>query len=112
MKFETCRDELLGNQGKLSRDDQQWQNIIWELDAETMQKLNPEIIEHEAYDEDRTRNITVEIHFNLKPLPEPMGDSEPTTEYNMHEQAGPLTDCGCAEKCHRLLFADVTHNRE
>lgn len=78
--------ELLSDQNKLTRDNQQWLDMIreyadiQELDAETLQKLIREITVHEDIDEDGTRNITAEIHFNLKPLPEPMGGSEPTTE--------------------------------
>ncbi|MCD8127301.1 MAG: DUF4368 domain-containing protein, partial [Clostridiales bacterium] len=78
--------ELLSDQNKLTRDNQQWLDMIREyadiqaLDAETLQKLIREITVHEDIDEDGTRNITAEIHFNLKPLPEPMGGSEPTTE--------------------------------
>ncbi len=78
--------ELLSDQNKLTRDNQQWLDMIreyadiQELDAETLQKLIREITVHEDIDEDGTRNITAEIYFNLKPLPEPMGGSEPTTE--------------------------------
>ncbi|MCD8160871.1 MAG: recombinase family protein [Clostridiales bacterium] len=78
--------KLLTDQNKLTRDNQQWLDMIreyadiQELDAETLQKLIREITVHEDIDEDGTRNITAEIRFNLKPLPEPMGGSEPTTE--------------------------------
>ncbi|MCD8154876.1 MAG: recombinase family protein, partial [Clostridiales bacterium] len=77
--------ELLTDQNKLTRDNQQWLDMIreyadiQELDTETLQKLIREITVHEDIDEGGTRNITAEIHFNLKPLPEPMGDSEPAS---------------------------------
>ena len=34
-----------------------------------MQTMN-EIVVHERIDEDKTRHISIEIHFNLKPIPE------------------------------------------
>ena len=32
--------------------------------------LIKEIVVHERIDEDKTRHISIEIHFNLKPIPE------------------------------------------
>ncbi len=34
------------------------------------QPLNQRIVVHERIDEDKTRHISIEIHFNLKPIPE------------------------------------------
>ena len=45
-------------------------NIITELDAATLNRLIKEIVVHERIDEDKTRHISIEIHFNLKPIPE------------------------------------------
>ena len=53
-------------------DDEQWQEAIWqyadiaELDAVTLNKLVRQVVVHEAIDEDATRKISVEIHFNMK----------------------------------------------
>ncbi len=41
---------------------------IEELDSQTLQKLIREIIVHESIEEDGTRTVTAEIHFNLKPV--------------------------------------------
>ena len=43
---------------------------IAELDAATLNRLIKEIVVHETVDSDKTRHISIEIHFNLKPLPE------------------------------------------
>ena len=43
---------------------------ITELDAATLNRLIKEIVVHERIDEDKTRHISIEIHFNLKPIPE------------------------------------------
>ena len=57
-------------------DTKQWLDFIsdyvniTELDAATLSRLIKEIVVHEKIDEDKTRHISVEIHFNLKPLPE------------------------------------------
>ena len=45
-------------------------SIITELDAATLNRLIKEIVVHERIDEDKTRHISIEIHFNLKPIPE------------------------------------------
>ena len=53
-------------------DDEQWQEAIWqyadiaELDAVTLNKLVRQVVVHEAIDEDATRKISVESHFNMK----------------------------------------------
>ena len=36
----------------------------------TLNRLIKEIVVHERIDEDKTRHISIEIHFNLKPIPE------------------------------------------
>lgn len=46
---------------------------ITELDSETLNRLIKEIIVHEAIDEEKNRNITIEIHFNFKAIPEVSG---------------------------------------
>ena len=43
---------------------------ITELDASTLNRLMKEIVVHETIDSDKTRHISIEIHFNLKPIPE------------------------------------------
>lgn len=43
---------------------------ITELDAEVLNRLMKEIVVHEEIDSDKTRHISIEIHFNLKPIPE------------------------------------------
>ena len=43
---------------------------ITELDAATLNRLIKEIVVHERIDEDKTRHISIEIHFNRKPIPE------------------------------------------
>ena len=43
---------------------------ITELDAATLNRLIKEIVVHESIDSDKTRHISIEIHFNLKPIPE------------------------------------------
>ena len=40
------------------------------LDAATLNRLIKEIVVLERIDEDKTRHISIEIHFNLKPIPE------------------------------------------
>ena len=48
---------------------QEYANIT-ELDAATLNRLIKEIVVHEHIDSDKTRHISIEIHFNLKPIPE------------------------------------------
>ena len=68
----------LSDQSKRTADTQRWMETIQEyagiqeLDAETLQRLIREITVHETVDPDGTRRITAEIHFNMKPLPEPL----------------------------------------
>ena len=42
---------------------------ITELDAAVLNRLIKEIVVHEEIDSDKTRHISIEIHFNLKPIP-------------------------------------------
>ena len=49
--------------------DRRYANIT-ELDAATLNRLIKEIVVHERIDENKTRHISIEIHFNLKPIPE------------------------------------------
>ncbi len=42
---------------------------ITELDSATLNRLIKVIVVHESIDSDKTRHISIEIHFNLKPLP-------------------------------------------
>ena len=46
---------------------------ITELDSEILNRLIKEIIVHETIDEEKNRNITIEIHFNFKAIPEVSG---------------------------------------
>ena len=68
--------KLLHDEIQLADDAQQWiESIqayrdITELDAATLNRLIKEIIVHESIDDDKTRHSSIEIHFNLKPLPE------------------------------------------
>ena len=61
---------------QLANDAKQWVEAIQEyaniteLDAATLNRLIKEIVVHERIDEDKTRHISIEIHFNLKPIPE------------------------------------------
>ena len=69
------RQELAGEIQEASNA-RQWTEAIkacanlTELDAITLNRLVKEIIVHERIDEEEIRHISVEIHFNLKPLPE------------------------------------------
>lgn len=55
---------------------EKWQKTIQEyadikeLDTATLNRLIKVIIINETIDDDKTRHISMEIHFNLKPLPE------------------------------------------
>ena len=40
------------------------------LDAATLNRLVKSIVVHEKIDDDGERHITIEIHFNLKPIHE------------------------------------------
>ncbi len=43
---------------------------ITELDVSILNRLIKEIVVHEAIDSDKTRHISIEIHFSLKHIPE------------------------------------------
>lgn len=66
----------LADEIQLAVDAKQWVESIQEyrditeLDASTLNRLIKEIVVHEAIDSDKTRHISIEIHFNLKPMPE------------------------------------------
>ena len=68
--------KYLTDENQLACDTKQWLDFIsdyvniTELDAATLNRLIKEIVVHEKIDDDKTRHISVEIHFNLKPLPE------------------------------------------
>ena len=73
-----CSSEQTGQQRNKggANDAKQWVEAIQEyaniteLDAATLNRLIKEIVVHERIDEDKTRHISIEIHFNLKPIPE------------------------------------------
>ena len=66
----------LADEIRLACDARQWVEAIQEyaditeLDAATLNRLIKEIVVHESIDSDKTRHISIEIHFNLKPIPE------------------------------------------
>ena len=66
----------LADEMRLEMDAKQWVDAIQEyaditeLDAATLNRLIKEIVVHEHIDSDKTRHISIEIHFNLKPIPE------------------------------------------
>ena len=68
--------KLLSDKNQLVHDIEKWKTIIQEyaditeLDAVILNRLIKEIIVHEKIDYDKTRHISIEIHFNLKPIPE------------------------------------------
>ena len=68
--------KLLSDKNQLVHDIEKWKSIIQEyaditeLDAVILNRLIKEIIVHEKIDDDKTRHISIEIHFNLKPIPE------------------------------------------
>ena len=75
LKERTVRDrKKLADEEQLVHDARQWAEAIreyagiTELDAATLHRLVKEIVVHESIDADRTRHITIEIHFNLKPI--------------------------------------------
>lgn len=67
---------LAENQVRLGENSRRWLETvreyadIQELDAAILHRLIREIVVHETIDGDGTRHIDVEIHFNLKPMPE------------------------------------------
>lgn len=66
----------LSNEIQLANDAKQWIEVIQEyaniteLDATILHRLIKEIVVHEHIDEEKVRHISIEIHFNLKPIPE------------------------------------------
>jgi len=68
--------KLLLDKNQLVHDIEKWKTIIQEyaditeLDAVILNRLIKEIIVHENIDDNKTRHISIEIHFNLKPIPE------------------------------------------
>ena len=66
----------LADEIRLAVDARQWVESIQEyrditeLDAATLNRLIKEIVVHESIGSDKTRHISIEIHFNLKPIPE------------------------------------------
>ena len=66
----------LSDEVQLANDAKQWVEAIQEyaniteLDGATLNRLIKEIVVHERIDEDKTRHISIEIDFNLKPIPE------------------------------------------
>ena len=66
----------LADEMRLAMDAKQWVDAIQEyaditeLDTATLNRLIKEIVVHEHIDSDKTRHISIEIHFNLKPIPE------------------------------------------
>ena len=66
----------LADEARIESDAKQWVDAIQEyaditeLDAATLNRLIKEIVVHEHIDSEQTRHISIEIHFNLKPIPE------------------------------------------
>lgn len=81
----TLKEQIEAAQNKGAEEDQKIQDAkawtelikeyadITELDSETLNRLIKEIIVHETIDEEKNRNITIEIHFNFKAIPEVSG---------------------------------------
>lgn len=74
-RIEEARKKL-DDEVQIAYDTQQWKDAIsqytglQELDAATLNRLVKNIVVHEKIDETRERHITIEIHFNLQPIPE------------------------------------------
>ena len=66
-------EETAGNEEE-SESAKKWLDLIkeysdiTELDAETLNRLIKQIVVHEEIDPDGTRNISLEIHYNFKPI--------------------------------------------
>ena len=64
----------LADEIRIAVDARQWIESIQEYrditeqDASTLNRLIKEIVVHETIDSDKTRHISIEIHFNLKPI--------------------------------------------
>lgn len=81
----TLKEQIEAAQNKGAEEEQKVQNAkawtelikeyadITELDSEILNRLIKEIIVHETIDEEKNRNITIEIHFNFKAIPEVSG---------------------------------------
>lgn len=74
-RIESTRKQL-SDEVKIAYDAQQWKEAvsqyadIQELDAATLNRLVRSIVVHEKINDDGERHITIEIHFNLRPLHE------------------------------------------
>ena len=74
-RVEDARKKL-SDEARIESDAKQWVDAIQEyaditeLDAATLNRLIKEIVVHEHIDSEQTRHISIEIHFNLKPIPE------------------------------------------
>ena len=74
-RVEDARKKL-SDEARIESDAKQWVDAIHEyaditeLDAATLNRLIKEIVVHEHIDSEKTRHISIEIHFNLKPIPE------------------------------------------
>ena len=74
-RVEDARKKL-ADEARIESDARQWVDAIQEyaditeLDAATLNRLIKEIVVHEHIDSEKTRHISIEIHFNLKPIPE------------------------------------------
>ena len=74
-RIEATRKKL-DDEAQIAYDAQQWKEAIsqyadiQELDAATLNRLVKNIVVHEKIDDDGERHITIEIHFNLQPIPE------------------------------------------
>ena len=72
----SAEKKKLADEIQLVNSARQWTVAIQEyadiakLDAAVLNKLVKEIVVHEEIDSDKTRHISIEIHFNLKPIPE------------------------------------------
>ena len=81
----TLKEQIEAAQNKGAEEEQKFQDAkawtelikeyadITELDSEILNRLIKEIIVHETIDEEKNRNITIEIHFNFKAIPEVSG---------------------------------------
>ena len=77
----------LADKEKCTGDAKKWLDLIREysdikeLDAEMLNRLIKQIVVHEDIDPDGTRNISLEIHYNFKPV----DDSQ---QYNLSKYTG------------------------
>ena len=74
-RVEDARKKL-SDEARIESDAKQWVDAIQEyaditeLAAAALNRLIKEIVVHEHIDSEQTRHISIEIHFNLKPIPE------------------------------------------